>query len=389
MKEQKFLPYAQQHISEEDIEAVSRALRQKMITRGPLVDEFENAMAEYCGATYAVAFNSGTAALMAAYAVTDVGPFDRLLSTPNTFVSTIGSAVQRSAVPVFIDIDASTGNIDIEQLQHNLDNGRSRGKTVITPVHFAGIPVDVHTIDDMVIDPSTIIIEDAAHAIGSAYDDGTKVGCCKHSQVTIFSFHPAKTMTTTEGGMAMTNDPEIYRRLCRYRNNSIERDQKYLKGTAAPWYYEVVDATGNYNFTEVQAALGLSQLSRLDTFIKKRQALVAAYATRLTSMNHVKLLRGLDSPGVAPHLCTVLIDFAALKKDRTKVMNALKEKRIGTQLHYIPVYRHPFFTASMGDISPYFPQMETYYAQALSLPLYFDLEEEDVERVVQSLKEVL
>jgi UDP-4-amino-4,6-dideoxy-N-acetyl-beta-L-altrosamine transaminase len=389
MAELKFLPYAQQNISIEDTEAVCQALTQPAITRGPLVEEFEKAVANYCGASYAVAFKSGTAALMAAYAAVDVGPSDRLLSTPNTFVSTIGAAVQRSAVPVFIDIDVSTGNIDIEQLEYNLESSSTRGKTVIAPVHFAGIPVDVKAIDGMIKDPSTVIIEDAAHAIGSLYEDGSKVGSCRHSQITIFSFHPAKTMTTTEGGMAVTNDEELCRKLRLYRNNGIERDPKHLVGGAAPWYYEVVELTGNYNFTEIQAALGLSQLRRIDSFIEKRQKLVSAYAKGLAGMEHVRLLSGLESPSVAPHLCVVLIDFARLRKDRAKVMIALKEKGIGTQVHYIPVYKFPYFTASMGDISGYFPQTETYYSQALSLPLYYDLEEADVERVVKSLKEVL
>lgn len=389
MTSPKFLPYAKQNISAEDIEAVTKALSKPTVTRGELVEEFENAMAEYCGASYAVAFNSGTAALQGAYGALDVGLQDRVLSTPNTFVASVGAAAQRSARPVFIDIDATTGNISLEQLGLNLDVERLRGKTVITPVHFAGQPVDVKAIDNMIKDPNTVIIEDAAHAIGSRFEDGSMVGCCQNSQITIFSFHPAKTMTTTEGGMATTNDEETYRRLRLYRNNGIERDPAYLQGSPTPWYYEVFELTGNYNFTEIQAALGLSQLRRLDTFIKKRQTLLNKYAEKLASLNGVRLLSGINNPNVAPHLCVVLIDFAKLKKDRAQVMTALKAKGIGTQVHYIPVYRFPVFANTMGDISEYFPQSELYYSQALSLPLYYDLEEEDVERVVAGLKEVL
>ncbi len=385
----KLLPYAQQHISTEDVDAVSRALQQPAITRGSLVKEFEKCIADYCGATYAVAFNSGTSALMAAYAAVDAGPFDRVLSTPNTFVATVGAAVQRSATPVFIDTDPATGNMDLEQVTDNLDHPTSRGKTIVAPVHFTGNPVDVAAIEAQIKNPDTLIIEDAAHAIGSLYPNGKKVGCCEHSAITIFSFHPAKTITTGEGGMALTNDPALYHRLCLYRNNGMERDPKKLKGEATPWLYEVVELSGNFNFTELQAALGLSQMKRIDQFILKRQSLLNTYATLLEPLEHVKLLTPANNPAIAPHLCVVSIDFEHLKKNRADVMQRLLDQGITTQVHYIPVYRHPTFVAQMGDLTTYFPKTELYYSQALTLPLYYALEEADVERVVAALKDVL
>ncbi len=389
MTDKKFFPYAHQSISAEDIEEVGRALAQPVITRGPLVEAFEQAVTAYCGAEYAVAFNSGTAALMAAYFAADIGLNDRIITTPNTFVSSVGAGMQRGATPVFVDIDRATGNINLEHLAHNINQPNSRGKTAIVPVHFAGIPVDVQAIDASLTDINTVIIEDAAHAIGSHYKDGSKVGSCTFSQMTTFSFHPAKTITTGEGGMVTTNDANLYHRLRLFRNNGMERDPQFLEGTAAPWYYEVVALTGNYNFTEMQAALGLSQLKRLDAFVEKRQQLMEVYKRSLAGNESVQVLAPTDGCQIAPHLCAVLIDFKYFRTSRQAVMEALNAHGIGSQLHYIPVYRHPFFVRQAGDLSEYFPEMERHYAHALSLPLYADLTEDDVEEIVRNLKEVL
>jgi UDP-4-amino-4,6-dideoxy-N-acetyl-beta-L-altrosamine transaminase len=389
MSEQSFLPYAKQSLSAEDIEAVASALASPIITRGPLVEAFERAVADYCGAKHAVAFNSGTAALMASYFAADVGPYDTVVTTPNTFVASVGAAMERMARPLFIDIDRATGNMQLEQLLLNIDQPSSKGKTVIVPVHFAGIPVDMQAIDAAIADYRTVVIEDAAHALGSCYKDGSRVGSCMWSQMTVFSFHPAKTITTGEGGMVTTNDDELCRLLKLYRNNGIVHDPRFMTHVERPGYYEVATLTGNYNVTEMQAALGLSQFKRLDTFIERRKALMALYREQLAGIESIRLLTPDEALSVAYHLCVVQIDFAALKKDKAKVMEALAQEGIGTQVHYIPLYRHPFFTEQSGDISDYFPEMETYYAQALSLPLYFDLRTEDVARVVAALKKIL
>jgi len=389
MNNKKILPYASQSISSEDIEAVSQALAQPMITRGPLVESFEKAIAEYCGATYGIAFNSGTTALMAAYFAAKMGSSDRILTTPNTFVSTVGSGMQYSATPVFLDIDRTTGNVDLEQLKININQPISRGKTAIVPVHFAGIPVDMQAIDQFIADPNTMIIEDAAHALGSKYKDGQRVGCCAWSHMTIFSFHPAKNITTGEGGMVMTNDESLAHQLRLFRNNCIERTPKFLLREPKPWYYEAVALSGNYNFTEMQAALGLSQLKRLDTFIAKRQELLNRYKEELASVEHVRMFSPDPDLFVVPNIGVVQIDFEAYKIRREHVMKKLKEQGIMTQVHYIPVYHHPLFVKKMGTLNDYFPEMESYYAQALTLPLFFDMEQEDVARVVNALKEIL
>lgn len=388
-----FIPYARQSISPEDIQAVAESLSGESITRGTRVNEFEQAVADYCNAKYAVAFNSGTSALLATCHVVDLTPHDRLITTPNTFVATVNAGMLRGATPIFVDIDLETGNLNLQQVKENLESFQStRGRTVVLPVHFSGIPVDMQKLDGMICSPDTIIIEDAAHAIGSRYSDGQKVGCCAWSDMTMFSFHPAKTITTGEGGMVLTNNVDLYHRLKRFRNNGIERDPEYLEEDLADTfegYYEVAEMTCNYNFTDFQAALGLSQFKRLDDFIAKRRELIGLYRNLFRDLPDMKMFSSKMDEFTAFHLCVVQINFEAYKTTRAHVMSKLKEQGIGTQLHYIPVYRHPYFKKKSGDISEYFPNMETYFNQALSLPLYYDLTHEDVKRIVNTLKDIL
>jgi dTDP-4-amino-4,6-dideoxygalactose transaminase len=389
MNVENFLPYAKPSLNAADKQEVSKALETYVITRGPTVEAFEKAMADYCQAKYAVAFTNGSAALMAAYFAAQMGPQDKLITTPNTFVATAGAAMLRGVSPIFLDIDRSSGNMDLKQLEHTLSRPLSRGRMCIAPVHFAGIPIDMQKMDQMVRNPDVVIIEDAAHALGSTYATGERIGSCTWSQMTVFSFHPAKTITTGEGGLVTTQDEALYHRLKLYRNNGIESTVPYLEGQEAPGYYEVTDLTGNFNFTEFQAALGLSQLTRLESFIQKRRELIKLYRDLLKGLPHIQMFSESYDPYTAYHLCVVQIDFEAYKITRTALMNKLREKNIGTQVHYIPVYYHPYFKKVCGEISEYFPEMEKYYSQALSLPLYYDLRPEDVEYVVTTLKKVL
>lgn len=384
------IPYAKQSIDDNDRQNVVEALNQDFITRGPKVEAFEKAIASYCGAQYAVAFNSGTTALFACCYAAQVNQFDRLIVSPNTFVASVGCAA--GATPVFVDIERTTGNFNLEQVNFTLQKPFSRGRPVIMAVHFAGRPVDMQKLDLSICHPDAIVIEDAAHAIGSEYPSGEKVGSCAFSHMTMFSFHPAKTITTGEGGMVTTNDPELYHRLLAYRNNGIEREQRYLvnpHAKEAVEYYEVQDITGNFHMTDMQAALGLSQLARIDKFIDKRRKVVRHYRHLLKDARHIMLFDESQDPKIAPHLFVVQIDYAKCKTTREKVMARLKEKGIGTQVHYIPVYRHPYYMKRCGDIREYFPETEKYYEQALSLPLYYDLDLKDVERVCQELKNII
>lgn len=388
----KFFPYAKQHISDEDINAASEALRSSSITRGPFVEEFENKVANTCGAKYAVAFNSGTSALLAAFHVTEICPHDRIISSPNTFIATVGCGMVKGAKPIFVDIDLTTGNLDLKQLEEKLkEHQSSRGRLFIVPVHFSGIPVDMKKLDHIIKTPNTVVIEDAAHAIGSLFPDGQKVGCCAWSHLTMFSFHPAKTITTGEGGMITTNDEDLYQRLKRFRNNGIEKDPAKFLDNSAPYegYYEVKELTGNYNFTDFQAAIGLSQLNRMDEFIQKRLLLMRKYRELLQEMPDLQFLSFENDSNTAYHLCVVQINFDAYHTTRENVISKLKSFGVGSQVHYIPLYRHLAQQNKIPDLRNDYPNMETYFSRTLSLPLYFDLSLEDVTYICTTLKDIL
>lgn len=381
----KILPYGSPSISDEDRKAVLEALESTTLTRGPRTEAFEAALAKYVGAEYAVSFNSGSTALAASYFAGGVSSKDRVLTTPNTFIATVGPAMQQGAQPVFIDIDRKSGNFQQDQAELNLSYPSLSGKLFVAPVHFAGIAVDMAALSQKIQATNVIVIEDAAHALGSQYPDGQMVGCCANSDMTIFSFHPVKTISTGEGGMVTTNDPEMARRLKLYRNNGIVRDLPEMKG---PWEYQVRELTGNYHITEIQAALGTSQLARIDQFIEKRRSLVQRYRTHLEGVANIRLFDAAYDERTAYHLFVVQIDFEKLKMTKERAMERLKAKGIGTQYHYIPLYRHPAVSRITGDIEEYFPEMEAYFKQALSLPLYYDLTIEEVDRIAAAVKQL-
>lgn len=376
-------PYAKQSIDETDIESVKEALSSPVITRGEKVEAFEEAIAKYTGASFAVAFSNGSTALKAAYQAAGIGPHDRVITTPNTFIATLAPATDLGAHPLFIDIDGGSGNLDLEQLAENLSYQSSRGRLFVLPVHFSGIAIDMKKLDQLIKSPNSAVIEDAAHALGSYYPDGKKVGSCAYSLMTIFSFHPAKQLTTGEGGMVTTNDAEVASKLRVLRNNGIERNNDLF------WTYEIKQTSSNYNFTEIQAALGLSQLKRLDQFIVKRRKLVQRYRSHLKKMPSIKLFEESYDAKSSYHLFVAQFDFQKLGWKKEDFIMKLKEKGIGSQYHYIPLYRFQCYSKSMGDLSSYFPNMETYYSQGLSLPLYYDLKEENVDEICQTVKEIL
>lgn len=389
MSNRDFIPYARQSINASDIAEVGRALASDVITRGPQVEAFEKALSQYCGAQHTVLFNSGTTALQAACHAARVNAQDRLITTPNTFVATAVAGIREGAAPVFVDIDPVTGNLDLDKLAPNLQVPTSRGRAIVLPVHYGGVPVAMKQLEAQIYYEETVVIEDAAAALGSSYDADHKVGCCRWSQMTVFSFHPAKLITTGEGGAVTTNDPELAHRLKRFRNNGIERDVPYLMEQGGPWYYEVQEITGNYNFTDFQAALGLSQLQRVDQMISKRQQVADWYRERLSNIPHLNLLCAQPNPHVSWQLMVALIDYPACKVCRSDVINGLKQEGIGTTVHYLPTYRHPYFKGRFGDVSEYFTGMEKFYAEALTLPLYDRLGESDVDKICQCLKALL
>lgn len=384
------LPYARHAIRAEDIEAVARVLAEDIITRGLQVEQFEASLAAQCGARHAVLFNSGSSALLAACQAAEITPYDRVFVPANTFIATATASIRQGVFPTCIDVDPATGNMDLNALAPYLREPNSRGRSIIMPVHYAGVPVDMAALEQLIQDPETIVIEDAAAALGSAYDKEHPVGSCRWSQMTIFSFHPAKLITTGEGGAVTTNAPELAHRLKRFRNNGIERDpQHLLQPCEGPWSYEVHETTGNFHMTDFQAALGLSQLQRLSSLVNKRQQLVAWYREKLKEMPQIQCILPEENAHIAAQLFVVLIDYAACGTTRAKVMQKLSDAGIASQVHYIPLYRHIPYMRRYGDLSAEFPGMESFYARALTLPLFHGLNEADIDRICTALRAAL
>ncbi len=373
-----YIPYARQTILEEDLSIVQEVLQSNFLTRGPKVAAFEEAVAEYCGASYAVAFSHGTAALSGACFAAKIQANDRVITSPNTFIGTVVSAVQHRVAIDFIDIDPSTGNMDIDLAGEALQARLSRGKKILLPVHYAGIPIDMCRLEGHIKDHETIIIEDACPAFGASYPSGQKVGSCEWSDMTCFSFHPAKSLTMGEGGVVTTNDEEHYENLKLFRNNGIQRHPEI------PGFYEVMAITGNYNVSELSAALGLAQLKHIDTFLEKRRKLVTHYRKCLQNAKYISVFpEELDALS-AHNLFFVHLDLDTCKQTKAELMQKLHEVGIGTQVHYIPLYEHP----ALQGYAPVQPLegMQAFYKGALSLPLYCDLTLKQVERVCEDLK---
>jgi perosamine synthetase len=388
------IPYGRHDIDESDIEAVVDVLRNGWLTQGPKVKQFEDAVAEYVGSKYAVAVSNGTVALHLAYSALDVAQGDTVVTTPNTFVATANAAKYCGADVHFVDINSNTLNLSIDDLEASL--AKLGAVKVITPVHFAGEPCDMESIARLASQHNSHIIEDAAHALGASYDDGSKVGCCKYSDMTIFSFHPVKMIAAGEGGMIVTNDEAIYRKLLRLRSHGINkgRDQYLLPemamtdGEENPWYYEMQELGYNYRITDIQCALAHSQLSRLDDFLDRRKKLVSQYDAVFFDLDFIKpTQRQDDRTKSAHHLYVVRIDYEACNTTRKDVMNQLKEKGIGTQVHYIPVNRQPYYCQEQPVTGT--PEADKYYQEALSLPLYYSLSDEQQQYVIESLLKIL
>ena len=358
---QEFIPYGRQNIEEEDIKAVIEALRSDWITQGPRVEEFEGRVAEYCGARYAVAFNSGTSALHGAMYAAGVGAGDEVITTPLTFVATANAALYVGAKPVFVDIDEATYCIDIERIEDAI-TPRTR---VIVPVDYAGYPVDVMRIREVADKYNLIIIEDAAHALGAARK-GVMVGT--QADMTMFSFHPVKHITTGEGGMIVCNNLNYYRRLKLFRSHGITKEAEYLEGNPAPWYYEMQELGYNFRITDIQCALGISQMNKLGDFLQKRRLLAEKYDQ---SLGKLKWLRTAPVPSPdsfhAYHLYPLLLDADI---SRLEFYSYLREYNVGNQVHYLPVHLHPYYRKNFSYNAGDFSKAEDFYAREISIPLF-------------------
>ncbi len=379
-----FLPYGRQTVDDDDIRAVVEVLRSDWLTQGPVVERFERSLADLCEAEHAVAVSSGTAALHLAALAAGFGPGDVVITTPLTFVATANSVLYVGAEPRFADVDPETLNLDPSALERVLDDparsGRVRG---VVPVHFGGLPADLERIGAAARDRGLVVIEDASHALGAAWRDGDRrwhpVGCCARSDMTTFSFHPVKHMTTGEGGAVLTNRSDLADRLRRLRTHGIERDPSRLGRADGPWSYEMQELGFNYRITDFQCALGLAQLGRLEVWLDRRAALVARYRAAFASEPRVRSVTVPSWARPAWHLFTVELPA------RDAAYRRLRERGIGVQVHYLPVHLHPYYRKLLGTREGDFPAAEAYYRRALSLPLFPALADADADRVIEEV----
>lgn len=375
------IPYGRQNISEQDISAVVEVLRSDYLTQGPVVPAFEAAVAAKCGAAFGVATNSATSALHIACLALGVGERDLVWTSPISFVASINCARYCGADVDFVDINSQTYNISIDCLAEKLKKAKKNGRIpkVVIPVHLAGQSCDMESIHSLAIEYGFKVIEDASHAIGGRYKD-QPIGCGRYSDITIFSFHPVKIITSGEGGMAVTNDPQIAKRMASLRSHGITRYPAEM--TCVPdgaWYYEQVELGFNYRMTELQAALGLSQLGRLDEFVAKRHEIAYRYGELLIDSNIVLPWQSPDCYS-GMHLYIVRVSAA----EHHAIFDKMRGAGIGVNLHYIPIYRQPYYER-MGFNKSEFPEAERYYSEAISLPLFPGLNESQQCEVVKQL----
>jgi UDP-4-amino-4,6-dideoxy-N-acetyl-beta-L-altrosamine transaminase len=383
-----FIPYGRQNISQEDINAVVDVLKSDFLTQGPVVELFECALANYSGASYVAAVNSATSALHIACLALGVGAQDIVWTSPITFVASANSALYCGATIDFVDIDFETNNMSVHALELKLESARKLGTlpTVVIPVHMGGMSCDMEAISRLSLEYGFKVIEDASHAIGGRYA-GNLVGCCEFSDITVFSFHPVKIITTGEGGAALTNDKSIFERLVQLRSHGVTRDVEHMtNGSEGGWYYQQIALGFNYRMTDIQAALGLSQMSRVDLFVTKRNELAQRYKTRLNNLP-LELPSQSKDANSAFHLYIVkLTDQSAVS--RKELFDGLQNSNIGVNVHYIPVHLHPYYKKigfSAGD----FPEAERYYSRAISLPLHPKLTFDEQDYIIRRLSELL
>lgn len=381
----KFIPYGRQDIDQDDELAVLDVLRSDFLTQGPKVAAFEQALCDYTGARYCVAVASGTAALHLAVAALRLPEGSEGITSTNTFTASANSMVYCGVEPVFADIDPLSYNIAPQSILEKITDRTG----LVTAVHFAGQVADMTAIADLAKEHKLRVIEDAAHAIGSNYPDGGKVGNCKYSDLTTFSFHPVKTMTTGEGGAVMTNDEGLYQRMLLLRSHGISKDPSKMSRNPGPWYYEMQELGWHYRLTDIQAALGLSQLAKVEDFKARRREIVATYNTAFKKNPLITIPHEDVAASSCFHLYVVRIDFERLGKTRVEVMQKCAERGIGSQVHYIPVHTQPWYQENFGSKQGDCPNAEAYYQSCLSLPLYSSMSEDDLQHVIFVVNEVV
>ncbi len=399
MFSKKKYSYGKQSISWSDIWSVVKVLKSDWLTQGPKVKEFEQAICDYTGAKYCVAVSNGTAALHLSTLCFDLSKGDEVITSPNTFLSSANSILYSGGKVVFADIDPKTANIDPEQIKKQITS-KTKG---IIPVHYAGQSCDMKSISKIAKEHNLFVIEDAAHAIGSIYK-GHKVGSCKYSDITTFSFHPVKTITTGEGGAITTNNKDLYEKLLMLRSHGVTKDKtrfvipvaepgsSFIKKSEfqnhGPWYYEQQLLGFNYRMPDINAALGISQLKRLDKFIKRRREIVDVYKKEFSGDPRFSFLEEKQYSKSAFHLFPLLVNFEEVKINKEQLFLKLREKGLCLQVHYIPVHLQPYYQR-FGFKNGDFPITENYYRKTISLPVFFGLKSKDVFYIVQLIKRLV
>lgn len=382
------IPYSRQDISEADINEVRKVLESNFLTQGPMVEKFEKSVTNYCGSLYGVAANSATSSLHIACLALDLGPGDWLWTSPNTYVSSANCGRYCGSKVDFVDIDPKTYNMSVKELEKKLIKAKSENKSpkVIIPVHFAGQSCDMKKIYNLSKEYNFKIIEDASHAIGGKYLDKS-IGSCQYSDITVFSFHPVKIITTAEGGLATTNDKKLFERMQLLRNHGVTRDRKLMtKKIFDEWYYQQVDLGFNYRMNDLQAALGISQMKRLDEFVKKRNVLKKRYDELISDLPIIRPYQ-LKDVYSALHLYPIQIDTKNSPINRSYLFSELRKNGIGANVHYIPVHTQPYYK-NLGFSNGDFPISESYYSNVVTLPIFSQMTFDDQDYIVKILRKL-
>lgn len=379
---EEFIPYGSQWIDEQDIEAVTETLKSDYLTTGPKIKEFEDTFADYVDAKYAVAIANGTAALHAATYAAGIKEGDEVITTPITFAATANSVLYQDATPVFADIDPKTYNIDPESIKEKITE---KTKAII-PVHYTGQPCEMNKIKEIANKNDLIVIEDGAHAVGATYKE-QKIGSI--GDMTTFSFHPVKNMTTGEGGMIATNSKEIYDKLMKFRTHGITKEEtEYINPSDGPWYHEQQELGYNYRITDIQAALGITQLKKLDEFLARRREIVNRYNNEFKDIDGLITPEQLENTNSAWHIYVLQLELEKLTEDRKEIFKALRKKNLGVNVHYMPVYFHPYYQ-SIGYEKGICPKAERLYERIITIPLYPKMTDQQVDEVIKRIKNTI
>ena len=380
----RFISYSHQCIEEDDINAVVEVLKSDFLTQGPKLKEFEESLASYCGAQFAVGFSSGTAALHGAYFAAGLGSEDEIITSPMTFLATANTALFLGATPVFTDIEPDSGNIAPGLIEQAITNKTK----AIVPVHFAGQPAEMKGISKTAGRHKLIVIEDACHALGARYM-GTTIGDCQYSDMVVFSFHPVKSITTGEGGAVLTNNEDMYKKLVMFRHHGITKEPDLLQNMSNAgkgWYYEMQCLGNNYRLTDIQSALGVSQLKKLDRFIEKRRQIVETYRQAFNGNSFFDLPAENDHVKSAWHLYSIRLKDK-YKSRKAEIFRELRQHRLGVQVHYIPVYLQPYYQ-QLGFKKGLCRKAEDFYEREISIPLYAAMSREDIDYVIETILSV-